>query len=871
MPKPRQAECSWGKVNMFNKKTILGILFVFNLFWVCSGSAQPAQTVSPDEMYERYLGLALNGTVPTVIKGGVILPANWMADGRSFWFAEGSPEKTVIYRVDPKSNSRKPLFDTMRLRRSLALALGHEAPYQGLPFDRFVFGNGEKTIQFSVEGKEWSCDLDSYAVRPLPPPSEEEKKKQERLTPRKFKNLLGGDAAEILSPDSRWFAGVNDSNLYLRSASDDQVVPLTNDGLENYGWDIWNASPQWSPDSSKLAITKVNVRAMPRMPVVRWLKTPEEVEWAFYGRAGDPLWKAELFVIDINTKIPVRVQIDRSGDYFVSIGGWFPDGAELLFYTVDREFKKLDLAAANPLTGATRAVFTETQKAFLNLDPFEKLALHFLDGGKAFLWLSERGGWNQIYLYSRDGRLIRRLTDGRFIVGEVKAVDERKGWVYFTAQVDAARPYDQHLCRVNLEGKAFAKLTEAEGDHIVQISPSQEYFLDINGSLSRPPATELRRADGKRLQVVAKADIDILKERLQWSPAEAFRVKAADGQTDLYGVLFKPYNFDPAKKYPVIDSIYNGPHSRDVPGNMYACLMDPEPAITHLGCILVMVDGRGTIGRGKEFQDVTYGRVGQDEIRDHAAVLKQLASERPYMDLARVGIHGISWGGYLTLRAMLLAPDVYKVGVATAPVVDLADVMTYTEHYMGLPQNNKKGYEDASCLTIAKNLEGRLLLIAGTGDHNAPFSETIKMIDALVKAKKPVDVLILPDQPHVPEGDGYVYWVRARHRYFREHLLGSLEAAGLEKKIKIDERIAPYIGDYDFQGYTVPVLSRDGKTLILIVPGQPEYELSPGQDQRYTVTNAPGFRVEFLVDESGKVTGLKLVQPGGESYTLKKR
>jgi dipeptidyl aminopeptidase/acylaminoacyl peptidase len=856
---------------MFDKRTIGGALLVFSLFWGRPVVAQPAQTVGPDEMYERYLSIALNGTVGTVVKGGVVMPANWMADGRSFWFAEGAPENTVIYKVDPKSNSKKPLLDTGRLRRSLALELGHEPPYQGLPFDRFVFGTGEKTIQFSVGGKEWICDLRSYAVKSLPPPTDEEKKKQERLTPKALKNLLGGEAVEILSPDSRWFAGVKDFNLYLRSASDDQVVPLTDDGLENTGWDIWNASPRWSPDSSKLAITKVDVRAMPRMPVVRWLKTPEEVDWPLYGRAGDPLWTTELHVIDIASKTPIRIPIERSGDHFVSVVGWFPDGTELLFYTVDREFKKLDLLAANPVTGATRSVLTETQKTFLNVDAFGKLDLHFVDGGKSFLWLSERDGWNQIYLYGRDGRLIRRLTEGPFVVGEVKAVDERKGWVYFTARVDPARPYDQHLCRLNLEGKAFARLTEAEGDHLVQISPSQEYFLDINGSLSRPPATELRRADGKKLQVVSTANIDILKDKYQWSAAEEFRVKAADGKTDLHGVLFKPYDFNPAKKYPVIDYIYNGPHSRDVPGNVYACLMDPEPAIAHLGCILIIVDGRGTIGRGKEFQDVTYGRLGQDEIRDHAAVLKQLAAERPYMDPARVGIHGISYGGFLTLRGMLLAPDVYKVGVSTAPVVDLADVMAYTEHYMGLPQNNKKGYEEASCLTIAKNLEGRLLIIHGTRDQNAPFSGTIKMIDALMKAKKPVDVLILPEQPHVPEGDGYAYWVRARHRYLREHLLGSQEAAGLEKKIAPDERIVPYLGDYDFQGYTVPVLSRDGKTLILIVPGQPEYELAPGEGRLFTITNAPGFSVEFLVDEAGKVTGLKLVQPSGEAYTLKKK
>ncbi|HCS46956.1 MAG TPA: hypothetical protein DIW61_01315 [Candidatus Aminicenantes bacterium] len=858
-------------MNMSKNPRLAGGLIFVILFCGPPLLAQQAEAVGPEEMYERYLNLALYNTVPTVIKGGVIMPANWLADGSSFWYAEGSPENTVIYRVDPKADSRKPLFDTAHLRRSLAQALGHEAPYQGLPFNRFAFSDSEKSIQFSVEGKEWSCDLKSYAVNPVPPPTEEEKKRRERLTPKAFKNLLGGDAVEILSPDSRWFAGVKDSNLCLRSASDEQVVSLTTDGIESYGWDIWNASPQWSPDGSKLAVTKVDIRTMPKMPIVRWLKSPEQVEWHFYGRAGDPLWKSELYVVDIHSKTPLRIDIDRKGDYFVSILGWLPDGTEFLFYTVDREFKKLDLLAANASTGVTRRVLTETQKAFLNVSPFERLPLNFLEGGKRFLWLSERDGWNQLYLYGLDGQLIRRLTDGRFAVGEVKAVDERRGWVYFTAQVDAERPYDQHLCRVSLQGKAFSRLTEADGDHILQISPSKEFFLDINGSLSRPPATELRRADGRLLQVVARANIDLLKDKLQWSPAEAFRVKAADGQTDLYGVLFKPYNFDPAKKYPVIDYIYNGPHSRDVPGNMYACLTDPEPAIAHLGCVLIIVDGRGTTGRGKEFQDANYGRLGQDEIRDHVAVLKQLASERSYLDLARVGLHGISWGGYLTLRAMLLAPSVYKVGVATSPVVDLVDAMSYTEHYMGLPQNNIKGYEEASCLTLAKNLEGRLMLVHGTKDLNAPFSETIKMIEALMRANKPVDVLILPEQPHVPEGDGYKYWVRARHRYFQEHLLGSNEVPGLEKKKSVDARIVPYIGDYDFQGYTVPVLSKDGKSLTLIVPGQPEYELAPDQGQKYTITNAPGFSVEFLVDETGKITGLKLIQPSGEHYTLKKK
>jgi len=864
--------CSLQKEVNEMKSRNAGICLLISILLALAPIARAQQTaakIEPEEMYQRYLNLALNGAVPTVIKGGIIMPANWMADGSSFWYAEGAPENTVIFKVDPRANSKKPLFDTKRLKHSLAKFLGHELPYQGLPFERFSFIDAERSIKFTAEGKDLILDLKTYALKAVPQPTDEEKKKVERFVPKTFKFLLGGDATELLSPDSQWFAGVEDNNLYLRSTATDQIETLTTDGTKDQSWEIWNASPEWSPDSSKLAITKVDIRNMPRMPLVRWLKTPVELEWVPYARAGEPLWRSELYVIEVKTKKQTKIDTGDLTDRFIMIVGWMPDSSEFLFYTVDREFKKLDLMAVNAATGATRAMLTETQKTFLNFAAFEKPDVPILEGGKKFLWKSERDGWNHVYLYGSEGKLIRQLTSGAFVVNEIKAVDEKRGWVYFMAQVNPDRPYDQHLCRVNLMGKDFSRLTEADGEHLIQVSPSKECFLDINGNLSRPPVTDLRKMDGRWLQTVSKANIDILKEQFQWSPPEGFKVKAADGQTDIYGVLFKPYNFDPGKKYPVVEYIYNGPHSSDVPGNMFTALMDPEWAIAQLGFITMVVNGRGTIGRGKEFQDAFYGKLGQGEIQDHVAVLKQLAEKRPYIDLNRVGIHGISWGGYLTLRAMLLAPDVYKVGVATAPLADLADCMAYTEHYMGLPKNNKKGYEEGSCLPIAKNLEGKLLIIHGNQDRSAPFSETVKMVDALMRAGKPVDNLILPEQPHVPEGDGYKYWVKVRHAYLKEHLLGVNEFPEQKKKPVIDGKIVPYIGDYDFQGYTVPVTSKDGKTLTMIVPGQPEHELVLDQGSRFTIKNAPGFSVEFLMDQAGQVTGLKLIQPSGEFFELK--
>ncbi len=357
------------------------------------------------------------------------------------------------------------------------------------------------------------------------------------------------------------------------------------------------------------------------------------------------------------------------------------------------------------------------------------------------------------------------------------AVDEKEGWVYFAAHGDPARAYDQHLYRVNLEGKDFTRLTEAPGFNEVQyrrldFAPSKRFFLNTHSSVERPPAVELRTADGTLLQTLSKANIDALRE-LEWKPPEEFVVKAADGKTDIYGVLYKPYDFDPSEKYPVIESIYAGPQSRFIPWFMPDI---PSQALAQLGFVVFNVVGRGTPGRGKEFQDVVYGNFGRHEIPDHVAALKQLAEKRPYLDLGRVGIYGGSWGGYFTIRAMLLAPDVYHVGVASAPVVEPFTHGNRIEMYMGPPWENKEGYEYASNLRFAHQLKGKLLLITGTSDLSGSFSQTMKMVEALISAGKPYDLIVLPEQDHsvaypiLSVTDVQTYWGEAIRRYFQEHL-----------------------------------------------------------------------------------------------------
>ncbi len=709
-------------------------------------SAQETKLGEREVMYQRYVNFSATFKPP--------VQPHWMTDGSSFWYAEGGPANSVIYKIDPKANTKTPLFDSVRLRHALAPLIGHEPPYQGLPFEEFTFLDGEKAVKFSVEKKAFVLQLDSYSIAPV---SEEEKS---RLEP---------GASEVLSPDRRWFAGVKDYNIYVRSTDDGRTLPLTDDGIKGYNW-VEVEAKMWSPDSSKLVVMKVDSRQVPSMPIVHWLKPTVEVEWMSWRRADGPLGTREVFIADILSKRQIHINTGNDPDRRLFILGWQPDGSRLYFLRMDREYKKLELMAADPVTGAARTILTETQKTFVAGFQYGwSGGFDLLQDGKRFLWMSERDGWNHLYLYNIDGSLIRRLTEGTSPVVRLVGVDEKTGWVYFTAHVDRQRPYDTHLCRVNLDGKNFTQLTETSGQHYVSVAPSKEFFEEWNSSVDRPGAMELRRADGKLLQTLSKDNVNGLKE-LKWRPPEEFVVKAADGKTDLYGVLYTPYDFDPNKKYPVIDFIYAGPQAAVVPQFFMGNWFRGAQAMAQLGFVTFVVDGRGTPDRGKAFQDVVYGNLGRYEIPDHVATLKQLAEKRPYMDLNRVGITGYSWGGHFALRAMLLAPEVYHVGVAGAGDTDLYNHLPNdVEPWLGQPQKNKEAYDYGSNYWLAGNLEGKLLLIHGTSDDNVPFSVTMRMVDALIRAGKFFDLIVLPEENHGSVARS-TYVRDATRRYFQEHL-----------------------------------------------------------------------------------------------------
>ena len=710
-------------------------------------------------MYDRYLEF------PSYVKGGAIEP-HWMADGSSFWYAEGIPDETIIYKIDPNTNLKEPLFDRARLRQALTAALGHEPSPNGLPFENFTFLDAEKAVRFTAEDREFILHLNTYKLTASQ--ADEAQVKKPALRTRTDQSGGRRNVLETPSPDGRWIAFHKDHNLWLRDADNERSTQITTDGVEHYAWRPTMGA--WSPDSSKLIVRRFDDRDTQKIPIVHYLAQQQTVDWATCPEAGGPIGQRELYILDVPSKRLTRVDTQEGKEQYIFVRGWHPSGAEIVFLRMSRDWKTVDLVAADATTGTTRVVLSETEDSFVL--PRAKAPQAWLDGGDKFIWTSERAGWNQLYLFDWGGGLVRRLTDEAFPVTGVVAVDEKAGWVYFTGHGESGQPYDTHLYRVSLEGKDLSRLTEAPGQHEIQFSPSREFFIDTHSNPDRPPIVELRGADGTLLQVLMKADFDTQNE-LKWAPPEDFVVKAADGKTDLHGILYKPYDFQAANKYPVIEVIYAGPwdsqmvHRGFIPGGYQRSAQE----LAQLGFITFVVDGRGTPGRGKAFQDIVYGNVGQNEIPDHAAVLKQLMDARPYMDASRVGVFGHSTGGYFAIRAMLLAPDLYHVCVAGAPYGDVSgwwpsDVVPY----LGLPQSNKESYDFGSNLRLVGNLKGKLLLIHGTNDTAVPLSHTMKMVQALARAGKEYDLVILPDRDHNLWRARTSYAKDQRRRYFQEHL-----------------------------------------------------------------------------------------------------
>lgn len=725
-----------------NSKTaaVLGLLLVV----LIAGQAFAQDRVVGKALYDK-----LRREARTLVKMEGQPRLDWTPDGKASYINEDGTFK----RVDILTGAKTPLFDDAKLLAAVNAMTGRQEAK--LFFSRFQFLDEGRKIQFSAFNKVFVYDLSSSKLVFYEPE-------------RAIVGVRGRAYGDSLSPDLKYRAFTRDYNLYVKDM-DGKETALTTDGTE----DLRNAFPDWvypeelgqyqafwwSPDSKRIAFMQFDEKPVTKYPIVHDVQPIPRFELLGYPKPGGNNPIVRLFVADVATKKLVRLETGDDLDVYLYRGQWTNDGTEFTYHRLNRWQNKLELFAADPVTGKTRLFLTDTDPCYID----ESTDLIFLKDNLRFLWTSERSGWREIYLYDLTGKLIKQLTNAKLPVRSILGVDETRGWVYFGGL--EANGTESYAFKVKLDGTGFAKMTPEPGSHNVAFSPGFDYYTDAFSSFESPMKSTIFQADGKMVKVLATSvptkeflDLKLIKP-------ERFTFKSADGKYDLDGLVYFPAHFDPKDKYPLLLSVYGGPGSKGV-NNSYK-MADGNQALAQLGFLVAVCDYRGVSGRGKAFQNLHYMKLGQVELEDHVAFVKALG-QRPYADTTRVGVTGHSYGGYFTCIALLKEPDVFHVGVAGAPVTDWRNYDSiYTERYMRRPQDNPDGYEKGSCLTYAKNLKGKLFIHHGAVDDNVHPGNTIQLVQALLKENKKFDMMIYPEQQH---GIAFPRYGESRVEYLIEHL-----------------------------------------------------------------------------------------------------
>ena len=601
----------------------------------------------------------------------------------------------------------------------------------------------------------------------------------------------GATGSSVTSPDGTRAAFIRNWNLWVRDVATGKESPLTTDGATNFGYATdnagWASSDRpmllWSPDSRKIATSQQDERKVGDMFLVDTkVGHPTLKAWKYPLPGDSVVAMLSRVIIDVSAGTIVRLQTPPDfhrgtiGDNITMADyNWSPDGSSLAFASTSRDHKSATIRVADATTGTVRTLFDETVPTHFE----SRTGWRVLWATKEIVWYSQRDDWGQLYLYDlTTGKLKSRITSGEGPVTQIARIDEKTRTIWYAAngREKGQDPYFAHFYKIGLDGKTQIALTPDVGDHTMQLSPSGRYLVDSYSSPDIPPVVVLRDASGKLVMPLEKADITRLLAT-GWKPPIPIKVKAADGTTDLYGMMFRPANFDPGKKYPIINNAYPGPQSGSVGSRGFSSSRGDRQALAELGFIVVSIDGRGTPGRSKSFHDAYYGRMGRDNtVPDQVAGMKDLATQYPGIDIDKAAMWGHSGGGFITADAMFRYPDFFKVGIAESGNHDQRLYEDdWGERYQGLLQKLPDGtdsYDIEANQTFAKNLKGHLLLAHGMMDNNVPPYNTLIVVEALMKANKDFDLLMLPNQAH---GYGTMsnYMMRRRWDYFVRHLLGA--------------------------------------------------------------------------------------------------
>jgi dipeptidyl aminopeptidase/acylaminoacyl peptidase len=717
---------------------------------------------------------------------------NWLPGDR-FWYRDLNPGGSEFILVDPAKKTMMAAFDQQKLAAALSTASGNQYTAERLPFQTFEFSEDGKSITFMADGKGWKCDLGTYQCTAADG------------APGGGGRRRGRDV--VASPDGKWGAFIRDYNLWVRDLKGGQEVQLTTDGVKDFGYATDNAGWKnseaailmWSPDSKKIATFQQDQRNVSDMYLVTTnVGKPTLKAWKYPLPGDKDIITIQRVIINVDTPRVIRFQIppdphratlsdDISSSGVFDDVNWSPDGSQLAFVSTSRDHKDEKVRIADAATGQVQEIFEETVPTQYESGQ-GSINWRYLPKTGEFIWYSERDNWGHLYLYdAASGKVKNQITKGDWVVTRLLRVDEKKRELYFMADgLSKENPYYGRFCKIGFDGQHFSILTPEEGNHVVTLSPDGTCFIDTYSKPDVPGVTVLRNLDGKLLNTLEKTDVSRLVAT-GWKPPMVFSVKAHDGTTDIYGLLWTPTHLDPNKKYPIVDYIYPGPQGGSVGGNWsFAASRGDNQALAELGFVVVAIEGTSNPWRSKSFHDMSYGNLAENTLPDQVTGIRQLAAKYSYIDTNRVGIWGHSGGGFATAGAMFRYPDFFKVGISESGNHENRNYEDdWGERYDGLVSNSD--YAAQGNENLAKNLKGKLLLAHGLMDNNVPPENTLLVVEALERANKDYDLIVFPNSPH-GYGPYSSYMMRRRWDYFVKNLQGGTPPKEYLLKAKTDPR-----------------------------------------------------------------------------------